>query len=147
VRNRGKQNLSLSEEDTPKLDPLTDAGSGQVHEKEKARLSEIIARVNDLFEGELTDSDKLLYLDRVIKEKLLESKILVKQASSNTKEQFAGSPDLGAEVESAIMDALDAHTAMSTQALESKSVQREMVNILLNCSHLYEDLRARASAM
>jgi type I restriction enzyme R subunit len=147
VRNRGKQNLSLSEEDTPKLDPLTDAGSGQVHEKEKARLREIIARLNDLFEGELTDSDKLLYVDRVIKEKLLESKILVKQASSNTKEQFAGSPDLGAEVESAIMDALDAHTAMSTQALESKSVQREMVNILLNCSHLYEDLRARASAM
>jgi type I restriction enzyme R subunit len=147
VRNRGKQNLSLSEEDTPKLDPLTDAGSGQVHEKEKARLREIIARLNDLFEGELTDSDKLLYVDRVIKEKLLESKILVKQARTNTKEQFAGSPDLGAEVESAIMDALDAHTAMSTQALESKSVQREMVNILLNCSHLYEDLRARASAM
>ncbi len=34
-----------------------------------------------------------------------------------------------------------------SEALESKSVQREMVNILLNCSHLYEDLRARASAM
>jgi hypothetical protein len=62
-------------------------------------------------------------------------------------QQFAESPDLGAEVESASMDALYAHTAMSTQALEPKSVQREMVNILLNCSHLYEDLRARASAM
>ena len=28
------------------------------------------------------------------------------------------------------MDALDTHTAMSTQALESKSVQREMVTVL-----------------
>ncbi|MBN80706.1 MAG: hypothetical protein CMJ70_11265 [Planctomycetaceae bacterium] len=147
VRNRGQQNLRLSDEDAPKLDPLTDAGSGQVHEKEKARLSEIIARVNDLFEGELTDNDKLLYVDRVIKEKLLESEILVKQASSNTKEQFAGSPDLVPELVSAAMDALDAHTAMSTQALESKSVQREMVNILLTYSRLYEDLRERASAV
>jgi len=47
----------------------------------------------------------LLYVDSVIKKKLLESEILIKQASSNTKGQFAGSPDLGSEVESAIMDA------------------------------------------
>ena len=92
VRNRGQQNLKLSDEDLPQLNPITEAGSGQVQEKEKARLSEIIARVNDLFEGELTDNDKLLYVDSVIKDKLLQSEILVKQATSNTKEQFAGSP-------------------------------------------------------
>ena len=83
----------------------------------------------------------------VIKEKLLESEVLVKQATSNTKEQFAGSPDLGFEVEGAIIDALDAHTTMSTQALESKQVQREIIKILLNHSSLYEDLRERASAV
>ena len=84
--------------------------------------------------------------DSVIKEKLLESEVLAKQATSNTKEQFAGSPDLGAEVEGAIIDALDAHTTMSTQALESKQVQREIIKILLDHSSLYEDLRARASS-
>jgi len=85
--------------------------------------------------------------DSVIKEKLLESEILAKQATSNSKEQFAGSPDLGAEVEGAIIDALDAHTTMSTQALESKQVQREIIKILLDHSSLYEDLRERASAV
>ncbi|HIM28483.1 MAG TPA: hypothetical protein EYG57_02875 [Planctomycetes bacterium] len=146
VRNRGQQNLNLSDGDTPKLPPIIDGGSGQVRDKEKARLSEIIQKVNELFEGDLTDNDKLQYVDSVIKEKLLESEVLAKQATSNTKEQFAGSPDLGAEVESAIIDALDAHTAMSTQALASKLVQKQMIQILLNHSSLYEDLRARASA-
>jgi type I restriction enzyme R subunit len=42
---------------------------------------------------------------------------------------------------------LDAHTTMSTQALESKQVQREIIKILLDHSSLYEDLRARASAV
>ena len=36
---------------------------------------------------------------------------------------------------------------MSTQALESKQVQREIIKILLNHSSLYEDLRERASAV
>ena len=55
--------------------------------------------------------------------------------------------DLGFEVEGTIIDALDAHTTMSTQALESKQVQREIIKILLNHSSLYEDLRERASAV
>ena len=40
-------------------------------------LAEIIAKVNDLFEGELSDDDKLVYVNHVLKGKLLESKILV----------------------------------------------------------------------
>ena len=38
--------------------------------------------------------------------------------------------DLGFEVEGAIIDALDAHTTMSTQALDSKQVQQEIIKIL-----------------
>jgi type I restriction enzyme R subunit len=51
-----------------------------VQEKVKALLSEIVAKVNDLFEGELTDDDKLVYVNNVLKGKLLESDILVQQA-------------------------------------------------------------------
>jgi type I restriction enzyme R subunit len=87
-----------------------------VQEKEKARLAEIIAKVNDLFEGELTDQDKLVYVNNVLLGKLLESDTLRQQAGSNTKEQFANSPDLNRELLNAIMGALDAHTLMSTQA-------------------------------
>ena len=40
-------------------------GSGSVQEKEKALLAEIIEKVNDLFEGDLTDQDKLVYVNNV----------------------------------------------------------------------------------
>ncbi len=63
---------------------------------------------------------------------------------SNTKEQFAGSPDLSKELIEAMMNSLDAHTTMSTQALGSDSVQEGLKDILLNHSTLYEDLRAQA---
>ena len=78
-----------------------------MQEKEKARLAEIITKVNDLFEGDLTEDDRLVYVNNVIKGKLLESMVLVQQAANNTKEQFANSPDLSKELLDAIMDALD----------------------------------------
>jgi len=144
LRDQGKRALPLGVGDTPKLAPITEAGSGSVQEKEKARLNEIIEKVNDLFEGELTDQDKLVYVNDVIKGKLLESETLRQQAANNTKEQFANSPDLKTELLNAIMGALDAHTTMSTQALNSELVQRGIKNILLDNAGLYETLRAAA---
>jgi type I restriction enzyme R subunit len=100
--------------------------------------------VNDLFEGDLSDQDKLVYVNNVIKGKLLESEILRQQATNNTKEQFANSPDLKTELLNAIMGALDAHTAMSTQALNSEAVQDGIKDVLLNNARLYESLRDQA---
>jgi type I restriction enzyme R subunit len=116
-----------------------------VQEKQKAWLDEIIEKVNDLFEGDLTDQDKLVYVNNVIKGKLLESETLRQQATNNTKEQFANSPDLNSELLNAIMGALDAHNSMSTQALNSEIVQRGLKDILLNNAGLYETLRAKAA--
>jgi len=141
LKDQGKRNLPLSAGDTPKIDPLTGAGGGSVQDKDKALLREIIEKVNDLFDGELTDQDKLVYVNNVIKGKLLESEKLRQQATSNTKEQFANSPDLKTELLNAIMGALDAHTLMSTQALNSISVQSGLKDILLNHAGLYETLR------
>jgi type I restriction enzyme R subunit len=146
LKDHGKRTLLLAGGVTPKLDPITEAGSGSVQEREKAFLREIIEKVNDLFEGELTEQDKLVYVNEVLKGKLLESETLRKQAGSNTKQQFANSPDLNTELQSAIMGALDAHTLMSTQALNSQEVQRGLKDILLNCAGLYEALRKKTSA-
>ena len=118
------------------------AGGGTVQEKEKAFLAEIIERVNDLFEGDLSDQDKLVYVNNVIKGKLLESEKLRQQAINNTKEQFANSPDLKTELLNAIMGALDAHNAMSTQALNSEQLQQGLKDVLLNNAGLYESLRS-----
>ena len=143
LRDTGKRPMSLYEGKIPKLEPITESGSGMLHEKEKALLAEVIQKVNDLFQGELSDQDKLVYVNNVIKGKLLESETLRQQAANNTKEQFANSPDLKTELLNAIMSALDAHTIMSTQALNSPIVQSGMKDILLNHVGLYETLRER----
>jgi type I restriction enzyme, R subunit len=124
--------------------PLTEAGSGSVQEKEKARLQEIIETVNDLFEGDLTDDDRLIYVNDVIKGKLLECQELVVQASNNTKAQFANSPTLSKEIMNAVMDALAAHTTMSKQAIASEQVREGLKEVLLGPAQLYEALKAKA---
>ena len=78
-----------------------------------------------------------------IKGKLLESETLAKQAASNTKERFANSPDLTAEIMNAVMDAFAAHSAMSRQALDSEKVRSGLKDVLLGPAQLYEALRAR----
>ena len=144
LRDKGRYAMPLGEGDAPKLPPLTEAGSGAVQDKEKALLAEIIAKVNDLFDGELTDDDKLVYVNNVIKGKLLESDTLVQQAGNNTKEQFANSPDLANGILNAVMDAFAAHSVMSKQALDSEKVRSGLKDVLLGPAQLYEALRARA---
>ena len=141
LKKRGGQPMPLGGGDTPRLEPATEAGSGSVQAQEKARLAEIIERVNDLFTGELSDEDKLVYVNNVIKGKLLEDKTLQAQATNNSKEQFRNSPDLDHAVTQAIMGAYDAHQAMSTQALNSAPLQKAIKDILLNFAGLYEGLR------
>jgi type I restriction enzyme R subunit len=146
LRSRGNRDLVLGDGEGDKLRPMSEAGSGQVQDKEKVLLAKIIEKVNDLFEGDLTDDDKLVYVNNVIKGKLLESEILLEQAANNSKQQFANSPDLAGEILNAIMEALTAHQTMSKQALESEDIQNGLRDILLGEAQLYEDLRSRAAA-
>ena len=145
LKNIGKQALTLGQGEKPKLPPIDGAGSGSAQDKEKGYLDEIIEKVNGLFEGELSDNDQLVYVNGVIKGKLLENETLIQQAANNSKEQFANSPDLSNALLNAIMDALDAHTSMSTQALDSQRVRDGLKDTLLGPAQLYEALRARSA--
>lgn len=144
LKNHGRQPMGLNADGSYKLPPMDAVGSGSVQEKQQAYLVEIIEKVNGLFQGELTDDDQLVYVNGVLKGKLLENETLVQQAASNTKEQFANSPDLKDALMHAIMDALDAHTTMSTQALGSEKVRDGLRDILLGPAQLYEALRTRS---
>jgi type I restriction enzyme, R subunit len=146
LKNTGKQPMTLNQDGSYKLPPMDAVGSGSVQEKQQAYLDEIIQKVNGLFEGELTDDDQLVYVNGVLKGKLLENETLVHQAASNSKEQFANSPDLKDALLHAIMDALEAHSTMSTQALGSARVREGLRDILLGPGQLYEGLRARSGS-
>ncbi|MDR6420513.1 type I restriction enzyme R subunit [Paraburkholderia phenoliruptrix] len=145
LRHAGRQPLNLGHGEAPKLSPMDAVGSGAVQEKERAFLDEIIQKVNGLFDGELTDDDQLVYVNGVLKGKLLENELLAQQAASNSKEQFANSPDLTDALMHAIIDAFDAHTTMSKQALDSERVRDGLKDILLGPAQLYEALRARSN--
>lgn len=143
---KGKRDLALAPGMGEKLQSSYDAGSGSVQEKEKALLAEIIARVNDLFTGDISDHDQLVYVNNVIKGKLLQSEQLVEQASNNSKEQFSNSPDLTNSVLDAIIEAFDAHRTMSEQALNSPRVRAGLIDVLLGPGQLYEALRKIGAA-
>jgi type I restriction enzyme R subunit len=145
IKSLGDPTLSLAVGDPVKIDPTEQIGSGQVQDKAKVVLSELIAKVNDLFEGDLTPGDKLVYVNDVIKGKLMESEKLAEQALNNTKEQFDNSPDLDKELEGAIIDALSAHSTMSKQALDSAELRADLKSVLLGAGRLWEGLRAKAA--
>jgi type I restriction enzyme R subunit len=144
LKNRGKQAMPLGMGANPTLLPMTETGSGNVQEKAQALLAEIIAKVNELFEGDLTENDKLVYVNHVLKGKLLESATLVQQAQANTKKQFEESPNLDQEILYAAMDSDAAFSTITRQVLESEQVRKRLKEILLGPAALYEALRQKA---
>ncbi len=84
-------------------------------------------------------------MNNVLKGKLLESEVLAQQTSSNTKEQFASSPDLAQEILNALMDAFAANSSLSKQALDSERVRVGLKEVLLGPGRLYEALQEKNS--
>lgn len=145
LKSQGKRDLTFSTGEAPKLTGVAEVGSGGIHEKEKALLDEIIERVNDLFEGELTDEDQLAYVTGFLRSHMAASDELRVQAANNTSAQFANSPTLRRELMDAAMDSDAAFNAMSRQVLNSETVREELLKILLGPGRLYEMLRGEAN--
>lgn len=143
LKNEGQRRLDVLGRDESKLRPMTEVGSGSVQDKEKALLAEIIERVNDLFGADTTDGDQLSYVT-TLRDKMLESDALVTQAANNTEAQFANSPTLKDELMNAIIEAFEAHSSLSKQALDSQKVRDGLKEVLLGPAQLYGALRARA---
>ncbi len=144
LNNRGKRNLGLSGDEAPKLNPMTEIGSGAVREKEKAYLTEIISKLNEIYGTDTTDGDQLSHAT-TLNEKVLESAVLQQQAANNSKEQFASSPDLTKTIMDAIIDAMDVQADLSTRALNSSDVRESLKGLMLNQLGLYEKLKSRAT--
>ena len=66
--------------------------------------------------------------------------------SSNSKEQFANSPDLDSEILTTVMESMDAQTELGTRAINSEEIRKSLKLILLDRLGLYENLRTRASS-
>ena len=115
-----------------KLAPMEAVGTAAARAAERARLAEVVAKLNALFadcDG-LTDADAVNYLT-VVRDKVAENPVIVAQAKRNTPGRFAASPELAAAVEDATIGAADAHQAMSGALLGDPAKLRGFVEALL----------------
>lgn len=112
LRSRGVQHIPLQPDLYGGLQPASATGTGRVQEQRKAYLREIIERLTDLFSGDVSDQDKLVYVNDVLNGMLRGSETLVQQTASNSREQFANSADLKKGLVKALISALNAHTGV-----------------------------------
>ncbi|MFO1206334.1 MAG: type I restriction endonuclease [Burkholderiales bacterium] len=135
--------LKLGErESVYELPVVTDLGTAEARDEEKAKLSELVRRINDLFEGELSDADKVAYVNHLAG-KMLESDKLARQAEINTKEQFRLG-DFHDVMMDTVIEALDNHKAMTSQVLASERTKSDLADVLLEV--VYEGFRRRQTA-
>ncbi|WP_305825841.1 hypothetical protein [Massilia brevitalea] len=128
----GEQAIKLGQDlDDYKLKPLTDIGSGKSHDPEVVMLSAIIAKMNELFEGDLTDKD-MLALANHVGGLMMDNEMLEEQAAANTMEQFGASPDYKNVMLDSVAEGLDKYQEMAKQVLNSSRIQDGLSEILLD---------------
>ncbi|MGO9613135.1 MAG: type I restriction endonuclease subunit R [Dissulfurispiraceae bacterium] len=132
--------LGAGEEETS-LKPITETGTGAAREKKKERLSQLIEKLNTLFEGQLSDADKITYVEHIVG-KMMENETLAKQAEQNTKEQF-GLGDFKGVFTDTIIEGLDNYKSMASQVLGNERVKQEFAGIVLDM--LYERFKGGES--
>ncbi|GAB4200759.1 MAG: DEAD/DEAH box helicase family protein [Roseiflexaceae bacterium] len=143
LRDQGTRRLSLKEgEGDYGLASPGEVGTAEGRDPLRARLAEIIQRMNELFEGELSEADLLSYANH-IRDKMLEHPALEQQARHNTKEQFALG-DFHRVMMETVVDGLENYQSMAGQVLGNERVREGLASLLLDI--VYEALRGRASA-
>lgn len=129
---------TAKEEDDAALRPVTGAGTGDPRDRERAFLSEIIERINDLLGSDLGERDNILFAIQ-ISERVRENEIVMAQVRNNTSEQ-AMRGDLPGAVSDAIVEALAGGSERSERLLSDSQAMTQFIETMLllltNQSHL-----------
>ncbi len=114
-------------------------GTGEPRPEEYIALSKLIARMNELFEGDLSDADKVAYVKHIAG-KMMEDETLAQQATQNTKEQFEGGHFKKALMD-AVVEGFDNYKSMAEQVMASDHVKQDFAKIVLDV--VYDGLKAK----
>jgi type I restriction enzyme, R subunit len=140
LKDQGVRRLNLKEGDGEYgLVPPGEVGSAEARDPLRAKLTEIIQRMNDLFEGELSEADLLSYANH-IRDKMLENPTLGEQAQHNTKEQFALG-DFRTAMMEAVAEGLESYQSMAGQVLGNERIREGFATVLLDI--VYTALKER----
>lgn len=112
-----QQDIKLAKDsEEHKLEASNELGSGKASDKKEEFLSQILARLNELFiTDELTDQDLINYA-YVVRDKLKENELVMTQIQNNTTDQ-ALLGDFPQAMDDAVMGSNDAHQDMMIQYL------------------------------
>lgn len=106
-------------------------GTGKPRDKQEEWLSQIIARLNELFvTDELTSQDMVNYA-KTIRDKVSENASVMHQIANNSAEQ-ALLGDFAGALDDAVMDSSDAHHNQMMQYLNNKAVQAGFQRIVFD---------------
>ena len=124
----GEQALDLASGDVVMLKPAGEVGTGTAIDDEKKKLAEIVGKMNDLFSGNLSESDLVGYVT-TIKGKLMEHEGLAEQARNNTEEQF-GLGDFKNVMTDIVIEGQEAHNNIAGQLLKDERIFAAMQGML-----------------
>jgi type I restriction enzyme, R subunit len=115
-----EQQLDLEKAEVVKLPGIGEAGTGSAPEDEKKALREIVAKMNDLFAGHITESD---FIGAVTawEGHLVNNDKLAAQARNNGLEQFAMG-DFKDAFTDIVIEAQDAHNSIAEQLLKDDRI-------------------------
>ena len=111
-----KQDLTLQMDSTHPIDPANTLGTATPQKNEDAFLSDIIRRLNDVFDTEKLTPDDMVNYAHTIKDKIRENVKVMAQIHQNTREQ-AMLGDFPRAIDDAILDSGDAHQNQMMQLL------------------------------
>lgn len=124
-----QQNLVLVTDAAEGINPGSGLGSGKAKDKQEEFISQIIARLNDVFAGDgLTEADMLSYA-KTIKEKVQEDPKVITQIANNTREQ-ALLGDFPKAVEDAILNSNEAQQKQMIKLLSMSEKFSQFINTI-----------------
>lgn len=127
-----QQDLKLEESKSEyQLDAGGGAGTAKPKDKKEAFLSQVIERLNEVFDTEnLSDSDLINYA-QTVRDKMSENQIVMAQIINNTPEQ-AMLGDFPAAMDNAVMESSEAHQEQMIQLLSDPAKFRQFSKVVFN---------------
>lgn len=127
-----QQDLELKENSVEyKLQPGSELGSAKAKDKKEEFLSQILARLNELFITDgLSDKDLISYA-HTIRDKVSENKGVMDQIKNNSPEQ-AMLGDFPKAIDDAVMDSSEAHQKQMMQYLSNPEVAKGFARVVFD---------------
>jgi type I restriction enzyme R subunit len=126
-----EQDIVMETDGVYGLKPGSDLGSGKAKDKKEEFMSQILARLNELFLTDgLSDADLTNYA-QTIRDKVKENKGVMHQIQNNTPEQ-AMLGDFPKALDDAVMDSSEAHRNQMMQILSNPEVAKGFARVVFD---------------